>query len=294
MKSHPTPNIILLGSLFGTTLVASRFSVGQMAPLTYVSIRLSLAALGFLVIYYLLPNNRRKWPRGNKLWQRAAILGVFGTAVPMISFVGSLQYLSSGVTSVLMTTSPAFTVILAHFMLTDERLTLTTGLGVILAFIGAMFLTLRGESGLAEMAQANPLGYVLVFMGILSASVMAIYIRRNMSTYDIIDVATIRMIVSAVVVLPLGIWISGFDISQVNNTGWTVVVYAATFGTFFAMMLDFANTVRFGATIAALVTFVIPVVAVISGSLLLGEQTTSGMLVGMALVILGIWFIIRK
>lgn len=265
-----------------------------MAPLTYVSIRLSLAALGFLVIYYLLPNNRRKWPRGNKLWQRAAILGVFGTAVPMISFVGSLQYLSSGVTSVLMTTSPAFTVILAHFMLTDERLTLTTGLGVILAFIGAMFLTLRGESGLAEMAQANPLGYVLVFMGILSASVMAIYIRRNMSTYDIIDVATIRMIVSAVVVLPLGIWISGFDISQVNNTGWTVVVYAATFGTFFAMMLDFANTVRFGATIAALVTFVIPVVAVISGSLLLGEQTTSGMLVGMALVILGIWFIIRK
>jgi len=264
-----------------------------MAPLTYVGLRFSLAAAGFLVIY-LLPNSKVKWPRGRMIWQRSTILGIFGTALPMMSFVGSLQYLSSGVTSVLLTTSPAFTVLLAHFLLPDEKLTFRKGFGVILAFIGALLLTLRGESGLANMAQANPIGYVLVFTGILSASIMGIYMRKNMQEYNTVEVATIRMIVAALVVIPLAFWLYRFDVSQVNSTGWAVVFYAAIAGTFFAMMLDFSNIVNFGATISALVTFVIPVVAVISGALLLGEQTTSGMLVGMVLVILGIGFIIRR
>lgn len=293
MKSHPAPNIILLGTLFGTTLVASRFSVGQMAPLTYIALRFSVAALGFLIIY-LVPNRKINWPRGRAIWQHSAILGVFGTALPMMSFVGSLQYLSSGVTSVLMTTSPAFTVILAHFLLPDEKLTLRKGFGVLLAFVGALLLTLRGESGLADMAQANPVGYGMVFMGILSASIMSIYMRKKMQDYDTFEVATIRIIVSALVVIPLAAGIYHFDVSQLNKVGWAVVLYAAIAGTFFAMMLDFSNTINFGATIAALVTFVIPVVAVVSGALLLGEQTTSGMLAGMVLVILGIRFIIRK
>lgn len=293
MKDHPAPNIVLLGTLFGTTLVASRFSVGQMAPLTYVSMRLSLAAIGFILIY-LLPNTKRRWPSDNALWRRAMLLGIFGTAVPMISFVSSLQYLSSGVTSVLMTTTPAFTVIMAHFLLSDERLTLRKAFGVTLAFIGGLLLTLRGESGLADMAQAEPIGYVLVFAGIISASAMGIYMRRNMREYDTVDVATIRMIAAALVVVPLSIGITGFDVSRVNNTGWIVLIYTSIMGTFFAMMLDFSNTIRFGVTIAAMVTFVIPVVAVIFGALLLGEQTTSGMLIGMVAIIIGIWLIIKQ
>jgi len=293
LKTHPAPNVILLGILFGTALVASRFSVGQMAPLTYVGLRLSAATLGFMIIY-LLPNNKRKWPRDRVLWQRGIILGIFGTALPMMSFVSSLQYISSGVASVLMTTAPAFTVILAHIALPDERLTLKKGVGVILAFIGALLLTARNESGIAGMAQANPLGYVFVFSGILSASVMNVYIRKKMRDFSTFDVATIRMITSAIIVLPFAWLISDLDISQINNTGWLVVIYAAIVGTFFAMMLDFSNTKTFGATIASMVTFVIPVVAVICGALLLGEQTTSGILLGMVMIIAGIWLIIRN
>ena len=293
MKTHPAPNVILLGAFFGTTLVASRFSVGQMSSLTYVGLRLGLAALFFLSIY-LLPNNKRKWPREKVLWRRGIILGIFGTALPMMSFVSSLQYISSGVAAVLMTTAPAVTVVLAHIALPDERLTLKKVAGVILAFIGSLFLTARGESGIAGMAQANPLGYVFVFSGILSASAMSVYIRKKMRDFSTFDVASIRMITAAIVVLPLAWLISGLDTSQVNNTGWMVVLYAAIIGTFFAMMLDFSNTKTFGVTIASMVTFVIPVVAVIFGALLLGEQTTSGMLLGMVLIIAGIWLIIRN
>ncbi len=293
MKTHPAPNILLLGTLFGTTLVASRFIVGQTAPLTYVGLRFGVAALGFVMIY-LLPNSRRKWPRDRILWQRGVILGIFGTALPMVSFVSSLQYISSGITSVLMTTSPAITAILAHFLLPDEKLTLKKGAGVLLALIGALLLTLRGESGIAGLARANPLGYILAFSGILSANAMSIYIRKKMRDFSTFDIATVRMITAMIIVLPLAWWNSGLQVPQVNNIGWLVILYAAIVGTFFAMMLDFSNIKRFGATTSSMVTFVIPVVAVICGALLLGEQTTSGMLVGMVMILAGIWLIIRS
>ncbi|MBC8506832.1 MAG: DMT family transporter [Anaerolineales bacterium] len=293
MKSQPAPNIILLGALFGTTLVASRFSVGQMSSLTYVGLRLSLAALGFIIIY-LLPNNNRTWPRSKVLWQRGIILGIFGTALPMMSFVSSLQYISSGLAAVLMTTSPAITSILAHFLLPDEKLTLRRGTGVILAFIGALLLTTRGESGIAGLTRANPLGYVFVFSGILSANIMSIYIRKKMRDDNTFDIGVIRMISSAIVVIPLAWGVSGLDVSQVDKTGWTVLAYAAIIGTFFAMLLDFSNIKRFGATISSMVTFVIPVVAVICGAIFLGEQTTSSMLAGMLMIIAGVWLIIRN
>ena len=291
MQTQPAPNIILLGTLFGTTLVASRFSVGQMSSLTYVGLRLSLAALGFVIIY-LIPNNKRTWPRSKELWQRGIILGIFGTALPMMSFVSSLQYISSGLTSVLMTTSPAITAILAHFLLPDVKLTLKRGAGVILAFIGALLLTTRGESGIAGLSRANPLGYVFVFSGIMSANIMSIFIRKKMRNDNTFDIGVIRMITSAIIVIPLAWLISDLDVSQVDKVGWTVLAYAAVIGTFFAMLLDFANIKKFGATISSMVTFVIPVVAVICGAIFLGEQATSGMLAGMMMIIAGVWLII--
>jgi len=136
--------------------------------------------------------------------------------------------------------------------------------------------------------------YVFVLIGILSANIMSIYIRKKMRDYSTFDVGVIRMITSTIVVLPLAWWITGMDISRVNISGWSVLVYAAVIGTFFAMMLDFSNIKNFGATISSMVTFVIPMVAVFSGALLLGEKTTSNMLVGMGLIISGIWLIIRK
>ncbi|MBT3390980.1 MAG: DMT family transporter [Chloroflexi bacterium] len=292
MKNSAAPNIIILGTLFGTTLVASRFSVGQMAPLTYVSLRLSLAGLAFLIIYTFSIGGR-KWPKDRTLWRRGIILGIFGTALPMISFTSSLQYLSSGLVSVLMTTSPAFTVVMAHFLLPDEKLSWHKSIGIALALIGGLLLTIRGESGLATSGEGNLIGYALVFAGIISASSMGIYVRKKMRNYRSSDVAVVRMSAASLAIFPFTWLVAGYDMSQVNTSGWLVLLYAAIAGTFFAMLLDFSNTARFGPTVAAMVTYVIPVVAVISGALLLDEKITLTMLFGMIFVVIGIGFILQ-
>ena len=66
----------------------------------------------------------------------------------------------------LLTTMPAFTVILAHFFLPDEFLTRRKIIGVTLALGGAILLALSGEDGLPNMSGAPPTGYLLVGVGI--------------------------------------------------------------------------------------------------------------------------------
>ncbi|MCA9976336.1 MAG: DMT family transporter, partial [Anaerolineales bacterium] len=211
-----------------------------------------------------------------------------GTAVPMTAIVTSLQYLSSGIASVLVTTNPALTVLMAHFLLSDERLTTRKAMGVGLALAGAAVLALSGESGLPDVNAANPIGYILMFIAMIAGSGMTIYARKYMNDMDAFDVASIRMVVAALAVMPLSVLWVGLDLQAVTGQGYFALSYAALIGTFAGMLLAFYNIQRFGATAAAMTSYIVPMVAVVGGSLFLSEQITPVMLVGMALIAAGI------
>lgn len=212
----------------------------------------------------------------------------------MTAIVSSLQFQSSGVTSVLITTSPALTVLLANFFLPDEPLTRRKSLGVLLALTGAVLLAVRGESGLPDVDRASPIGYFLVLGAMVSASSSTIYARKYMRALDTFDVASVRMWVAALAIMPLSLILVGFDLSQVTNQGYGALLYAALVGTFAGMMLAFYNIKRFGATASAITAYVIPIVATLGGVLLLGETVTGGMLLGMALIVGGVAIINQR
>ncbi len=286
MNIKALPYVLLLGFFFGSSLVASRFSVGQYEPSTYIGIRMILASLMALGVYAIASG--RRLPRSRELWKRASLLGVFGTAVPMTCVVSSLQYQSSGVSSLLLTTGPALTVVLAHFILPDELLNRRKVFGVSLALGGAILLALSGEDGLPDVTQAVPTGYLLVSVGMIFSSIMIIYARKYLRGYDAWDVGSIRLFSTALVMLPFSLLTVGFDVSAVDTAGVFGLVYAAVIGTFLGLMLSFYNIRRFGATPAVMTTYVIPIVAGLGGVLVLGEEITGTMLLGMAVILGGI------
>ncbi|RME78812.1 MAG: DMT family transporter [Chloroflexi bacterium] len=290
MSTAAVPYILLLGFLFGSTLIASRFSVGQFHPTTYIWLRMALASLGHAGVYLL---GHRQWPADPQLWRRAALLGVLGTAIPMTSIVTSLQYQSAGLTSILLTAGPAVTVVMAHFFLPDEPLSGRKSAGVILALGGGVLLALRGESGLPDVTRASPVGYGLVLLAILTSSGMTIYARKYMQSYNAFDVASVRMLAATLTVAPLSLVWVGFDLSRVTGVGYFALGYAALVGTFLGMLVAFYNIKRFGATAAAMALYIIPAVAGIGGVLVLGETITLWMLAGLALIAGGIWLINR-
>lgn len=290
MNKKATPYILLLGILFGTTLVVSRFSISQFSPITYIGLRLSLVSL-FFVMMYTLRIGKQDWPQGRELWGRGVLMGVMGTAIPMVGIVSSLQYLSSGLTSILITVSPAITVLLAHFFLEDERLSRRKGAGIILAVSGALLLVILGESGLPDVSQANPIGYALVLGGMFSGSIMTIYTRKYMQSFHVMDVTGIRMFAGALFVMPVSILFEGFDLSQVNLQGIMGLLFAAVVGTFLGFLLSFYNIQQFGATAAVMTSYIVPVVTGLIGVLFLGEHITWGMMTAILLIILGVWMI---
>lgn len=285
MPVQAVPYVVLLGFFFGSTLIASRFGVGQFHPTTYIGLRMVLASLGHVAFFTL---SQRNWPKDPRLWFHAGLLGVFGTAVPMTAIVTSLLYQSSGITSILLTAGPAMTVLMAHFALADERLSWRKGAGVALALSGAALLTLRGENGLPDISQSSPIGYGLVLLAMVCGSAMTIYARKFMQPFDSMQVASVRMFTAALVVMPLSVLVVGFNLQAVTEQGYFALGYAALIGTFGGFILAFHNIKRFGATAAAMTLYVVPVVAGFGGVMILGEIITPGMLAGTTLIVSGV------
>lgn len=279
------PYVLLLGTIFGSSLVASRFSVGQFDPRTYIALRLSIAAVLHLGIYLF---TARSFPRGRVLWQHAAVLGIIGTAIPMTSMVSSLQYQSSGVSSLLNTLNPVATLILAQIFLQDESMTWGKSLGVLVAFSGAILLFVQGETGLVGFAQADWRGYAWSATGVLASASGSVYARRFLRHGDGFDVASIRMFSAALVMIAIASTTVGFDLSRVDARGVGALLYASVLGTFVGFLMSFFIVKRFGATTSSQTSYVMPVTSTILGAVLLGEQVTPTMLGGMTLIFSGL------
>ncbi|MCA9965512.1 MAG: DMT family transporter [Anaerolineales bacterium] len=279
--------ILITGFFFGTSLVASRFAVGQFEPIVYVGLRLLVSSLSFLLVYSVA-GRRYAWPKGWHIWRHAIVLGL-SSAIAMTGFTSALRYLSSGLTSIISTAGPALTVIMAHYALADERLTWRKIAGVALALGGALLLILRGESGLTEVTQVSGWGYGLLLFAMLVIAGNTIYIRRYTQEFEPFQLTSIQVFAACLLVAPLSLWLVGIDWSGVNWQGIGALLYAGIIGTFLSFILFLHIAQEFGATAAAMTNYINPVFATLAGVLLLGETLTVGMGIGVAIIMMGVW-----
>jgi len=131
----------------------------------------------------------------------------------------------------------------------------------------------------------------MVLGAMLVGSAALIYARRNLREYHAFDVASIRIFSAMLVVLPLSLLSVGLDLSHVNRAGGYSLLYAGVVGTFFGFLLDFYNIKRFGATLAVMAGYIVPVIATLGGALLLGEVITWGMLGMMGVIFSGVYLV---
>jgi len=278
--------IVLTGLAFGSSLVASRFGVSQVEPVSFVTARLILASLGFFAIY-ALDHRHHSWPTQPQLWRHSLVIAIFGPAIQMTAILLALQNLSSGMTSILVTTLPVFVLLMAHFFLPDEKLTPQRTTGVLLALAGALLLLTQQQSGLLDVS-ASVLGYGLVVMALLAAGISTIYTRKYMQQFDSFDVTSLRILTSAAIMIAVSVFWTGFDLQGLDGLGYLSLLYTTLVGVMLALLMRFAVIKRYGATSAAMINYVIPISATLGGVLLLDEIVTGWMVAGMAIILLGI------
>ncbi len=280
-------NVMLIGVFFGGGIVASRFGVGQFDPIIFTGLRLTIAVLAF-VSFYSIARKRYPFPTNWKIWRHSLLIGTLGMAVPMTCFIAALQYQSSGVSAIFITTGPATIALLAHFALPDERLNRSKITGIILALGGALFIALSGESGLPDFPRANPLGYILVTISVSCHSAATIYLRKYTKQYKIFDVTGSQTFIAMLVLLVISGWTTGLDFSRVDLSGLSALFYSGLFSTFIAFLLYNVTVRDFGPTIAGMSLYLTPIAATLGGVVLLGETLTFRILIGMLIIMGGI------
>lgn len=276
--------LILLSILWGSSYFFVEIALMDWSPLLIVGVRVSIAAI---VIWIIVLAAGLPIPRSASVWIAFASMALLNNVFPFLLIVWGQKEIASGLAAILNASTPIFTVIVAGLLLKDEPLTPAKLLGAILGLIGVIILI--GPGALAGL-DANLLAQLAVLAAGLSYALAGVYARRftGMNINPIV-VAAGQLLMSSIVMIAL---VLAFDapaqLLTSNTRVWVAVIIMAVLSTAFAYILYFRLVAAAGATNALLVTLLIPVTAILLGSLVLGERLGSLQFLGMIVIGLGL------
>ena len=284
MDAYDWVMLITLATVWGGSFLFNAILVAELPVITIVAIRVTVAALA---LWGFVRVTGRKIPTTPQVWGALLILGVLNNAIPFSLIVQGQTQITSGLASILNATTPFFTILVAGFFLTDERFSVLRVLGVVVGFSGVILMVgaeALGSLGADFWAQLCALGAAL------SYGFASVFGRRFRELkVDPVMVATGQVTMSSLVLWPSALWIDGpQDILGLSFNAAASMFGLAVLCTSFAYILYFRILERAGATNISLVTFLVPISAIILGVLVLGESIFIKEIIGMTLIGLGL------
>ena len=284
MDAYDWVMLITLATVWGGSFLFNAILVAELPVITIVAIRVTVAALA---LWGFVRVTGRKIPTTLQVWGALLILGVLNNAIPFSLIVQGQTQITSGLASILNATTPLFTILVAGFFLTDERFSVLRVLGVVVGFSGVILMVgpeALGGLGADFWAQLCALGAAL------SYGFASVFGRRFRELkVDPVMVATGQVTMSSLVLWPIALWIDGpQDILGLSFNAAASMFGLAVLCTSFAYILYFRILERAGATNISLVTFLVPISAIILGDLVLGESIFIKEIIGMTLIGLGL------
>ena len=270
--------LIFLSVLWGGSFFFSKVALSELQPFTVVLVRVGIAAI---VLNFVVIATGQRMPTSPKMWSVFVVMGLLNNLIPFsLIFWGQTQ-ISSSLAAILNATTPVWTVLLAHFLTTDERLTPNRLGGVFIGLLGvAIMIGLDALQGLG----INVLAQIAVVGAAISYAFAGIYGKRFKGTSPIVT-ATGQITGATLVMIPIALFIDKPWLLPMPNSS----ILGALFGlsllsTALAYILYFRLLSAVGATNLLLVTFLIPISAIILGQLILDEHLEIRQFVGMGLI----------
>lgn len=276
--------LIALSVLWGGSFFFNGVAVKELPPITIVTARVVLGAIILLIITRMMG---LKLPRDRATWTSFGIMGMFNNIAPFCLIVWGQTQIASGVASIFNAATPLFTVLVAHFMTADEKMTPAKVLGVVVGFIGVAVMI--GPSALLGHSSSF-LGQLALIGATISYAFTSIYGRRfKAQGIEPLTIATCQLSAASLVLIPMALIIdTPWQLAVPSSATIGSLLAIASLSTALAYMLYFRILASAGATNLSLVTFLIPVSAILLGVLILGESLESKHFAGMALIAAGL------
>ncbi|WP_372658601.1 DMT family transporter [Hydrogenophaga sp.] len=282
-----TPTLIaefvLLAALWGASFLFMHLGAAEFGALPTAGLRVGLAAL-FLLPAFLI---KEVWADFRRRTRPILLVGLLNSALPFAFFSYAVLHISTGLTAILNATVPLSGAVVAWLWLKD-RPGGSRMLGLLIGFVGVTMLVL-GKSSFNPVPDQSPLVTLLAMGACLAATVCyglaASFTKRYLSGAHPLATATGSQIGASLgLALPTLLW---WPEQAASGTAWAAMAAVGLLCTAIAYVLFFHIIERAGPSRALTVTFLVPVFALLYGTVFLSENITSWMLVCGLVIVLG-------
>ncbi len=284
-RATALPYLALVGLalIWGTSFLFIKVAVHDMSPTVLLLARSASGCLALAVIVRLMGR-----PLFGEGWRTRvvsfAIMAVTNAVVPWIAIAWGEERISSGLASILNSTTTVWTAVLIYWVMPTERPSLVNYAGVLLGFSGVVVLVLPELA--AHGLSGSFLGAMAVVVASLSYAINALYQRRKMRNVSVFEVSLGQLVATVIFAIP----IAAPSLPQVHLafSSMAAVIALGAGGTGIAYLLYYYVMNSLGAVRASGVTLLVPVTAVFWGVLLLGERLSLSTVAGMVVILSGI------
>jgi drug/metabolite transporter (DMT)-like permease len=279
--------LVTLSLIWGWSFLFIKVAGEGIAPATIAWARI---ALGALALWAFVRQQGLRVPGDRVMVRHFAVVAVAGNVVPFTLLAWAEQHITSALTSVLNASTPLFTALFAAVALSErlrpvQLIGLATGVVGVAVAAGLGAGDLSGSSVAASLAAASAgVGYGIAF----------VYMRRHLTGLPPLVAATGQLTTGAVLMLPVAVAamaVGGLDLTPSRVAS---IVLLGAMGTGVAYVLSYGIIADLGPTKASLVTYLIPVVAVVVGIAVLDEPFEWRIVVGGLVAVAGIAAVNRK
>ena len=280
---------LLLTAIWGTTWAAIRVGLQGVPPFTGVALRFAIAGTLLLALAPALGVRLGRLPHEKALWVANGILS-FCLSYSVVYW--SEQYLPSGLAAVLFATCPLFVAVLAHFLLRRERLAPLAVVGLVLGFAGVAVifsddLALLGGESVRHAA-------LVMLVSPLVSAVATVAIKRWGSGVHPLSLSAVPMLIASLLMAVVALAVERHRPLVLDARSVGALLYLAVLGSAVTFTVYYWLLARAAATRVALVSYLIPIVAVAVGAVLFDEPLRPRLLAGSALILAGVAIVSRR
>lgn len=277
---------ILLGTLWGSSFLWIKIALQEVGPLTLVTFRTGFATLGLIGVALAVRPKFRK----EDGWV-LAFLGFFNVALPFVLISWSETHISSGMAAILNSTVPLFTILIAPFFLSEERMTRRRVLGLVIGFVGVVVLM---SNQLHSADALSGVGIVTMLIAACSYAISGIFARKMQRGMQPVTQSLGQMGTAFLFVLPTAlIGEAPFTFPHLPIS-YLALGWLGLLGSCLATLLWFSLLNSVGPTRTSMTTYIFPLVGVLLGMAFLQEQVDWRLIVGGLLIIVAVVIVNSK
>jgi drug/metabolite transporter (DMT)-like permease len=271
---------VILGLVWGSSFLWIKLALGEVGPFTLVFFRAGIAFTGLAVVWIV---KRIKLDRRD-LW-KFTLIGVFNHALPIVLISWSEKHISSGLAAILNSTVPLFTILIAPFFLSDERITLKRALGLVVGFAGVIVLA---SNDISTSDSMSGIGIITMLIAAACYAASGVFARKMMAGIRHEAQSIGQMGMAFCVMIPATFIAESPFHMPTHPITWVALIWLGLLGSSITLLIWFSLLNSVGPTKTSMTTYMFPLMGVLLGWIFLREVPDWRLLVGGVLVILAV------